>query len=74
MLFAGYRGVIATMWEIWDSDAPRIADGVYAHLFKDQQPDHTQAACALHYAVQRFRKESGGKSFVSWVPFIHMDV
>ena len=74
MLFAGYRGVIATMWGMSDSDAPRIADGVYAHLFKDQQPDHTQAAHALHYAVQRFREESGGKSFVSWVPFIHMGV
>jgi CHAT domain-containing protein len=71
MLLAGYRGMIAMMWRISVRDAHRIADGVYAHLFKDQQPDHTQAAHALHYAVQQFCEESGGKSFV---PFIHMGV
>jgi CHAT domain-containing protein len=74
MLLAGYRGVIATM-SIQDADGPQIADDVYAHLFKNSQPDATQAAYALHIAVQNLCKKSKGKkSFFSWVPFIHIGV
>jgi CHAT domain-containing protein len=73
MLLAGYRGVIATMWSIMDRDAPQVAGDVYAHLFKGH-PDHTQAAHALHYAVQRLREDAEGRSFLSWVPFIHIGV
>ena len=73
MLFAGYRGVIATMWSILDSDAPLVADSVYAHLFKDANPDPAQAAKALHLAVHKLRNIQG-KSFFSWVPFIHLGV
>jgi CHAT domain-containing protein len=71
MLLAGYRGVIATMWSIQDKYAPIVADDVYARLFVDGQPDHTQAAHALHHAVRRLR-ERPGVSFASWVPFIHI--
>ncbi|KAJ6540777.1 CHAT domain-containing protein [Mycena capillaripes] len=75
MLLAGYRGVIATMWTIMDSDAPQVASDVYEHLFKTSPPDSTQAAEALHLAVQRLRKGSGTKkSFFHWVPFIHVGV
>ncbi|KDQ54443.1 hypothetical protein JAAARDRAFT_135615, partial [Jaapia argillacea MUCL 33604] len=70
MLLAGYRGVIATMWTIGDTDAPRIADGVYSHILKAGKPDYTQAAFALHQAVQRLRLQ--GASFLSWVPYIHI--
>jgi CHAT domain-containing protein len=72
MLLAGYRGVIATMWSIKDSDAPRIADDVYSHLFRKQQPDHTEAAHALHHAVKQLREGSSEQSYLSWVPFIHI--
>jgi CHAT domain-containing protein len=72
MLLAGYGGVIATMWSIMDRDAPCVADDVYAHLFKDQTPDHTQAAYALHHAIQKLRRTTEGKSYFSWVPYIHM--
>jgi len=72
MLLAGYHGVIATMWSIKDRDAPCITDVVYAHLFREQQPDYTQAAYALHYAVQQLRRSTEGKSYISWVPFIHI--
>lgn len=72
MLFAGYRGVIATMWSMNDSDGPRVADEVYARLFEKGIPDHTQAARALHYAVQKLRAEKA--SFLSWVPLIHIGV
>jgi hypothetical protein len=70
MLLAGYRGIIATMWSIKDDDAPLVADEVYARLFMDRQPDHTQAAYALHHAVQQLRQQNA--SFASWVPFIHV--
>ena len=75
MLSAGYRGVIATMWSIADSDAPAIADEVYAELFKDSKLDASRAAYALHKAVKKLVDDSNGtKSFLAWVPFIHMGI
>jgi CHAT domain-containing protein len=75
MLSAGYRGVIATMWSIRDSDAPVVADEVYAELFRDSDPDPTQAARALDKAVKKLIKDSGGtKSCLEWVPFIHIGI
>ncbi|KAJ6582645.1 CHAT domain-containing protein [Mycena vulgaris] len=72
MLLAGYRGVIATMWTIMDNDAPQVASDVYSHLFKTSPPDPTGVAEALHLAIRKLRKDSGGKkSFFHWVPFIH---
>jgi CHAT domain-containing protein len=73
MLSAGYHGVIGTMWSIDDDNAPKVADNVYAHLLKEQNPDSTQAALALHEAVKKLRNESRGEtSFISWVPYIHV--
>ena len=72
MLFLGYGSVIATMWSIRDKDAPVVADEVYRRLLSVEQPDSTQAARALHYAVARLRRESPEISFLSWVPFIHI--
>jgi CHAT domain-containing protein len=77
MLSAGYHGVIGTMWSINDEDAPKVADAVYTHLFKDKDsnPDPTQAAFALHEAVKKLRDESGAeKSLFSWVPYIHVGI
>jgi CHAT domain-containing protein len=75
MLLAGYRGVIGTMWSIIDQDAPQVADVVYAQLFKEQHPDATQAAFALHEAVKKLCNESKEKkSFFSWVPYIHVGI
>ena len=75
MLSAGYQGVIATMWSIKDSDAPLVADEVYAQLFKYSEPDPTQAAHALHNAVKKLINDSNGtKSFLDWVPFIHIGI
>lgn len=75
MLLAGYRGVIATMWSIGDAVAPQVAEDVYAHIFKNGAPDATQAAYALHLAIQKLQEESkGGASFFSWVPFVHIGV
>jgi CHAT domain-containing protein len=73
MLLAGYRGVIATMWSIGDHDAPQVADVVYAHLFKSRKPDATQAAHALHVAVEELRQKNPS-SYLSWVPYIHIGI
>ncbi|KAF8444133.1 CHAT domain-containing protein [Boletus edulis BED1] len=72
MLFAGYGGVIGTMWSISDKLAPVVARRVYEYLFRNgTRPDHRDAARALHEAVGRLR-ESGEASFTTWVPFIHV--
>lgn len=71
MLLAGYRGVLATMWSIGDWHAPTVANDVYAYLFERMNPNSTQAAEALHYAIKKIRG-TPGISFLDWVPFIHM--
>ncbi|KIM71698.1 hypothetical protein PILCRDRAFT_82523 [Piloderma croceum F 1598] len=79
LLFAGFQGVVATMWSISDADGPKIADSFYEHLFKEHSmmtgspgsgPDTTQAARGLHIAVAKLRSENA--SFIRWVPFIHL--
>ena len=71
MLFAGYGGVIGTMWSISDKLAPRIARDVYEQLFRNGTgPDYRDAARALHEAVGRLRDSNA--SFVEWLPFIHV--
>ncbi|KIM26734.1 hypothetical protein M408DRAFT_25203 [Serendipita vermifera MAFF 305830] len=78
MLFAGYRGVIATMWSINDNDAPVVAEDVYRQVLKDGKPNRKGAARALHEALKRLRAASKGagedakEDFLSWVPFIHI--
>ncbi|KAF8553250.1 TPR-like protein [Imleria badia] len=72
MLFAGYGGVVGTMWSISDKLAPRLARDVYEQLFRNStRPDYRGAARALHDAVGRLR-DSGQASFVTWLPFIHV--
>ena len=71
MLFAGYGGVVGTMWSISDHLAPEVAKDVYAHLFRGgTRPDYRDAARALHDAIGRARRE--GASFSTWIPFIHL--
>ena len=71
MLFAGYSGVIGTMWSISDRVAPDVARDVYEELFRDgKRPDYREAARALHEAIQCARDR--GEAFVDWVPFIHV--
>ena len=72
MLFAGYGGVIGTMWSINDILAPTVPRDVYEQLFRDAtQPDYRDAARALQNAIGRIR-ESGRAPFVKWLPFIHV--
>jgi CHAT domain-containing protein len=74
MLLVGYRGVVGTMWSIKDTDAPQVAEAFYAQLFTEGHSDPTQAVFALHEAVKKLRNKSGVKSFLSWVPYIHVGI
>ena len=71
MLAAGFRDVIGTMWTIYDDSAPRVADDVYAEVFKDGKLLVDRIPFALHHAVERLRKR-GPNDFMSWMPFIHL--
>ena len=72
MMFAGYGGVVGTMWSISDKLAPRVAKDVYKQLFREGTwPDYREAARALQDAVGRLRSSSD-VSFVEWLPFIHV--
>ncbi|KAJ7107947.1 CHAT domain-containing protein [Mycena epipterygia] len=78
LLFAGFQGVVATMWTIADPDGPKIAETFYRHLFKDCDtntnppilPDLTKAAECLHIAVAKLRANPN-VPFSRWVPFVH---
>ncbi|KDR69604.1 hypothetical protein GALMADRAFT_1352198 [Galerina marginata CBS 339.88] len=76
LLFAGFRRVVATMWEIQDRDGPVVADAFYKELIRGpdgrptREPDASKSAYALHMAVKTLRNEKA--SFSRWVPFIHM--
>ncbi|CAE6337278.1 unnamed protein product, partial [Rhizoctonia solani] len=72
MLMAGYPSVIATMWSVSDSDAPFVADKVYAELMKDGTVGNGEAGKALHSAVAELRDKIGLKEFRRWVPYIHI--
>ena len=72
MLFAGYGGVVGTMWSISDKLAPDVARDIYEQLFQSgTRPDYREAARALHGAIGRLR-DSDGASFATWLPFIHV--
>ncbi|CAE6426107.1 unnamed protein product [Rhizoctonia solani] len=72
MLMAGYSSVIGTMWSVSDSDAPFVADKVYAELMKDGKVGNGEAGKALHHAVAALREQIGEKNFGRWVPYIHI--
>ncbi|KAJ7204141.1 CHAT domain-containing protein [Mycena pura] len=72
LLFAGFRGVVATTWTMQDADGPKVANWFYDRIFRHAPalPDLTKAAEALHFAIGELRKEPG-ISFKRWVPFVH---
>ncbi|KZV97517.1 hypothetical protein EXIGLDRAFT_607963 [Exidia glandulosa HHB12029] len=69
MLAAGYKSVVATMWSIGDTEAPRVADEFYKALLAD--PEHN-VAFALHDALKKLREHVGVDNFVKWMPYIHL--
>lgn len=71
MLMTGYQSVIATMWSVFDSDAPFVADKVYAELMRNGTIGNGEAGKALHNAVAALREEIGENKFERWVPYVH---
>lgn len=67
MQLLGYRHVIATLWLIYDSFAPDIADAVYATLTTTGTRD---TAHALHHAVAALRAQRPTDP-LAWAPYLH---
>ncbi|VDB91743.1 unnamed protein product [Peniophora sp. CBMAI 1063] len=79
MLAVGFKGVIATMWSIWDNDAPIIVEAYYKSLLEIRKsgtvaPGYTGAAYALHDAVKVLREHVDEENFVKWASFVHFGV
>ncbi|TFK18804.1 hypothetical protein FA15DRAFT_728771 [Coprinopsis marcescibilis] len=75
MLFAGFHGLVGTMWSMHDQDAPIVANVFYQYLFRNgtiAPPAPTDAAYALHIAVQRLREQGVHPS--RWVPYVHFGI
>ncbi len=70
MQLLGYRHVIATLWSIYDSPAPDIADTVYATLTTTGTPDAAHAAYALHKAITTLRAKHLTEP-LAWAPYLH---
>ena len=71
MQFLGYRHVIATMWTIADSPAPRVANTVYTMLTNNGTLDPGRTAVALHNAIGSLRREDSTDPLL-WAPYIHI--
>lgn len=74
MLMAGFRTVFATMWSIYDQDAPVVASEVYSYLLGELEKPSGRGirpAYALHAAMRRLRARAGEKEFLRWVPYVH---
>ena len=73
LIFAGFHAAIGTLWNMRDSDGPKLAESVYQQLFSNgRSAKVTETAEALQVAVQKLR--DGGAQFQHWVPFIHIGV
>ena len=76
MLAVGFKGVIGTMWSIFDDDAPIIAEAYYTKLLElrssgDVAPGYTGAAYALHHAAKVLREHVDEKKIWRWAPYVH---
>jgi len=73
MIFAGFKAAIGTLWSINDNDGPAVAAAVYSYVFKKgKQPNISDTAEALHYAIRTLRER--GVPPHRWVPFIHIGI
>lgn len=79
MLAAGYRRVVATMWEISDRHAPTVANDFYEYLWAHRGEDSgtkfdgTLSAYALHHAIRKLRDnlDNTELSPLTWIPYVH---
>ncbi|KAJ7132081.1 CHAT domain-containing protein [Mycena epipterygia] len=73
MLFAGFRSVVGTLWEMADVDGPFVAREFYGHMFREGAggAHFGDAAAALHGAMRALRKKEP-QSVSRWINFIHV--
>jgi CHAT domain-containing protein len=72
MQFAGFRGVVGTMWAMADVDGPTVVEAFYRNMFGEngEKLNHTNAAKALNLATKELRKR--GVPLDRWINFIHI--
>jgi CHAT domain-containing protein len=70
MQFLGFQHVIATLWTIADSPAPKVADAFYTALARDGSQDTARAAEALQIATRTLR-EADPTNPLLWAPYAH---
>ena len=74
MLAAGYRRVVATMWEIRDVQATEVANDFYGYLLNHLEEgngtrfDGSRSAHALHHAVRKLRTRLDDTREVRGIP------
>ncbi|CUA74148.1 Inositol 1,4,5-trisphosphate receptor type 1 [Rhizoctonia solani] len=73
-LFAGYKGAVATMWSIDDKDGCDIATSFYEQVLKRDGSLVSNAAFALHCAVQKLLDTNPGIDPIRWIPFVYFGV
>jgi CHAT domain-containing protein len=71
MQFLGYQHVIATIWTIFDSPAPAVAEIFYSALTRTGRLDPEQAAEALHQAIRSLYRADPTNPLL-WAPYIHL--
>ena len=73
--FVGFPSIVATMWNICDEDAPKVAEETYRYLFRNgiQALNPSEAAMALNRAILRLR-EDPSVTVDRWAPFVHFGI
>ncbi|THH01631.1 hypothetical protein EW026_g1119 [Hermanssonia centrifuga] len=72
--FAGFNGVIATMWSICDEHGPIVAEKVYKYLFRRKQDESPADALEAAYALRKallYLRDKEKLPARDWAPFMH---
>ncbi|KAG8990863.1 hypothetical protein FRB94_013030 [Tulasnella sp. JGI-2019a] len=74
ILFAGFRGVVGTMWAMDDRDGPVVAKEFYNYMFRNgpEAVDCRDAAKALVMGVRELRRRR--VPLERWINFIHYGI
>ncbi|KIM78748.1 hypothetical protein PILCRDRAFT_10966 [Piloderma croceum F 1598] len=60
LLYAGFQGVVATLWSIADVDSPKIADSFYEYLSKNMLRSENAAFVHwvpfIHLVAESYKK------------------
>ncbi|KAG9027800.1 hypothetical protein FRB95_007380 [Tulasnella sp. JGI-2019a] len=68
--FAGFAGVVRTLWSMADVDGPDVAEEFYKYMFRNgERADYTDAASALAAATSALRRKK--VPLERWINFVH---